>query len=52
MSPAEALTLRRRVALGVALAVAVALGGLFLLIDTLVDRELYRRFDARANLGA
>lgn len=46
MSPAEALTLRRRVALGVALAVAVALGGLFLLIDTLVDRELYRRFDA------
>lgn len=46
MSPAEALTLHRRVALGVALAAGVALGALFLLIDTLVDRELYRRFDA------
>ena len=46
MLPRELPSLRRRIALGVGLAVGVSLGGLFVLIDTLVDRELYRRFDA------
>ncbi|GAB3747488.1 sensor histidine kinase [Lysobacter olei] len=46
MPRAEAASLRRRVALGVAAALALALGGLFLALDVAVDREIYRRFDA------
>lgn len=39
-------SLRAALALHLGLAVALAMGGLFALIDYLVDAELYRRFDA------
>jgi len=49
----RASSLRRRVALGVGVALSLALGGLFLILDLAVDGELYRRFDdglaSRAN---
>lgn len=46
MPRARAASLRQRVILGVAAALALALGGLFLALDLAVDREIYRRFDA------
>lgn len=46
-------SLRQRIGLGVAGALVLALGGLFLSLDTVVDGEIYRRFDdslsSRAN---
>lgn len=46
-------SLRQRIGLGVAGALVLALGGLFLSLDAVVDGEIYRRFDdslsSRAN---
>lgn len=46
-------SLRQRIGLGVAGALVLALGGLFLSLDTVVDGEIYQRFDdslsSRAN---
>lgn len=46
-------SLRQRIVLGVAGALVLALGGLFLVLDIMVDGEIYRRFDdslsSRAN---
>ncbi|MEN1929424.1 HAMP domain-containing sensor histidine kinase [Luteimonas sp. MJ250] len=46
MPRARAASLQQRVSLGVAAALALALGGLFLTLDLAVDREIYHRFDA------
>lgn len=46
MPRVRTVSLRQRVILGVAAALALALGGLFLALDLAVDREIYRRFDA------
>lgn len=40
------VSLRQRVVLGVAVALALALGGLFVTLDLAVDRAIYHRFDA------
>ena len=39
-------SLRQRVIIGVGVALSLALGGLFLVLDLAVDREIYSRFDA------
>ncbi|MBY4598974.1 hypothetical protein K3217_26005 [bacterium BD-1] len=53
MWPASPGSLRQRIGLGVAGALVLALGGLFLSLDAMVDGEIYRRFDdslsSRAN---
>ena len=46
MPRARIASLRQRVVFGVATALAVALGGLFVTLDLAVDRAIYHRFDA------
>ncbi len=45
-SPERPRSLRATLALRIGLTITLAMGGLFALIDHLVDAELYRRFDA------
>lgn len=45
-------SLRQRIGLGVAGALVLALGALFLTLDALVDGEIYRRFDDSLNSRA
>lgn len=46
MPRARRASLRQRVIVGVGVALSLALGGLFLVLDLAVDREIYSRFDA------